>query len=325
MSPTSRLSLSVVAALLCSCPWLDMGDDRDAGPSQTDASPSPDGGQPADSGKPTSDAGMAADSALAGQDAGEPGPDAEASDAGEPDAGTPATDAGESDAGHPSTDGGDLNPDASVAYLAPYTLTAFRGAIGKAKLQTPDSNTAVFMPALMTYASPSFHLAADDPTKVEFGQMGSSMRTELRDLEEWQTSTSTARTLSARLALTYVSPELGQFTFLQIHDAGTTPDKPLLRMAWLRSRNAIEQHIWSIVRTSVLSDTYSYTDLGAVGSDYFDVSISVLSNTLTITLNGVVVVGADVSYWETLNSYFKAGVYLQTTGEARDRFDALTW
>lgn len=213
--------------------------------------------------------------------------------------------------------------DVSTNWIAPYTQYKFQQVLDRSKLQCPNSDTyAENGVELRNASSRYFHMV--NTNKMEFYQTGDHNRTELRDIIEWKTSTPTNRWISARIKVQAVSPDLKEVTVLQIHDSGTVPNKPLVRIAWLKSKNGLSNHIWSIRRTSVSLDNYSYTDLGAPENQFFKINVSIVSNKLTITYNGEVKVNnAGIYYWRNLNNYFKAGAYLQSAGYAYIRFDAL--
>lgn len=222
-------------------------------------------------------------------------------------------------------DGSTLIPhDDETSWAAPYTVAKFRPVLDRCKLQCPDSGTSVNNGTdLQNAASRFFHVA--NTNKMEFYQSGKNNRTELRELSEWSTATTNARSLTARVKVQGVSPDMNEVTIFQIHESGAFPNEPLLRVSWIRYKYGLTNHVWSIRRTNVTSEACIYTDLGAPGNQYFKINITVITNRLTVTVNDAALVkNQGVGFWKKLTNYFKAGAYLQSEGYATIRFDALS-
>jgi len=207
-------------------------------------------------------------------------------------------------------------------YSKPYDIPRFKDAIGKCKLQAPTSSTAATNSQLKSgYSSSWFYVADSD--KLGFYQTGSSKRTELRFLNNWNVNNGT-RTAHANLKI--ISQAGDQTTFLQIHDdanAGNGPNKPLLRMYKSKSRGS-GNHLWAAIKTDRGGSATQHIDCGSAPSGYFDCDIRISNGTMTIKINGSTKVNKNVSYWN-YPSYWKAGVYNQNSGGTRIYFNELTW
>ena len=210
----------------------------------------------------------------------------------------------------------------------PYDVDKFQSILDVSKLQIEeDSETAQDYGDFVDYDSDCFYLSTTDNGQyMTFKSEGFKNRSELRLQEEWDTSET--KKLTGNVKLFYPdTADLDEFTFMQIHDAADSendpegyPNKPLLRLAWFRDRsdddgNDYSDHIWAVVRNTgdtVNSDedVNDHYPLAARPDGFFDAEISVDSNMMTMTVNGETL-QLDVSYWSDLQSYFKAGVYLQ--------------
>ncbi|RMF65928.1 MAG: polysaccharide lyase family 7 protein, partial [Calditrichaeota bacterium] len=171
-----------------------------------------------------------------------------------------------------------------------------------------------------------FYLAqTSSDNYMTFVMSGDHNRSELRQMNEWKTSTSSWRKMIGEVKCFYPSTSsLDQYTFMQIHDSDGI-NKPLVRLVWLRSRSGKSDHLWAVIRTSVSSSSYQYVDLGARPSGFFKAEIKVRNNTLKVKINGVTKVSKNVSYWSAYHNYFKAGVYLQDAGTAKVQFKSLKY
>ena len=208
----------------------------------------------------------------------------------------------------------------SQTYNAPYDIPRFQDFIGECKLQAPTSSTAATQSDLINgYSSNWFYVV--DTDKVAFTQSGSSNRTELRDLRNWNI-TQGDQSLFGRIDI--VNQTCDQVTVLQIHDdanAGSGPNKPLLRIYKHQNKSPLN-HIWAAIKTDAGGANTTHVDLGADPGGYFDCEIKLVNGNMIINFDGVEKVNMDISYW-TFPSYWKAGVYLQDNGDATAYFDQL--
>jgi hypothetical protein len=205
----------------------------------------------------------------------------------------------------------------------PWSQTKFQPVLTDSKLQAPDSSTACDQGDFKGFYKDYFKLSG---TYMQFQMSGDSKRSELRQMKEWKTSTTTARKIIGSVKVFKpTTTSLTEYTFMQIHDSGSL-NKPLLRLVWLKSRDGKSDHIWSIRRTGASSSSgYEYVDLGVRPSGFFKCEIAVLNNNLKVKINDVTKVNKSVSYWSSLSSYFKAGVYLQSSGTATVQYDTLKY
>ncbi|AXT61430.1 hypothetical protein D1816_14085 [Aquimarina sp. AD10] len=207
-------------------------------------------------------------------------------------------------------------------YNNPYDIPRFKDAIRKSKLQAPTSSTAATSSQLQAgYSSDWFYVVDSD--KIGFYQTGSSKRTELRFLNNWNVNNGSR---NAHANLKFISQSGDQTTFLQIHDdanAGNGPNKPLLRMYRSKSRGN-GNHLWAAVKKDNGGSATQHIDCGPTPSGYFDCDISISNGNMTIKINGNTKVNKDVSYWN-YPSYWKAGVYNQNSGGTRINFNELVW
>lgn len=207
----------------------------------------------------------------------------------------------------------------------PWSQSKFRPVLQDSKLQAPTSSPAAVSRGNFPGFSASYFKLVQD-RYMQFEMTGKGKRSELRQEVEWKTSSSSSKKIIGNLKIFNPSTSsLNQFTFMQIHDSGSSPNKPLVRLVWLRNRNGIQDHLWCIRRTSVNNNTYEYTNLGPRPGGFFKCEILVVNNQLRVKINDTTKVNKNVSYWANLNSYYKAGVYLQDEGTAKVQFDTLRY
>ncbi|MDB4541287.1 polysaccharide lyase family 7 protein [Akkermansiaceae bacterium] len=210
----------------------------------------------------------------------------------------------------------------SAQCTSPYTLPKFQSAIAASKLQAPTSSQAASAQDLINgYCSNWFELL--DTDKMAFYQTGALMRSELRYLDNWNIVIDNP---TAHANVRIISQTCDQVTILQIHDdanAGLGPNKPLLRVYRHLAKTPTD-HIWAAIKTDSGGSNTTHVDLGPTPSGYFDCDVTLSGGTMEIAINGTTLDTRDVSYW-TFPSYWKAGAYLQDTGEATVYFNELTW
>lgn len=198
------------------------------------------------------------------------------------------------------------------------------------KLQEGGSSETAIEQGDFEGASESYFYLSDD-RYMNFLESGDGNRCELRQIDQWITSASTAHGMAGDVKV--FQPEdssLDELTFMQIHDdtnADNAINKPLIRLVWLaeRSDDSLTDYIYAIIRTSVDDDEYDYVPLIARPDGFFNAEISCQSNTMVVTIDGETKISRDVAYWEDLDSYYKAGVYLQNDGEGHVQFDTLDY
>lgn len=70
-----------------------------------------------------------------------------------------------------------------------------------------------------------------------FEMTGNKRRSELRQLDEWHTSSSMSKKILGQVFLPKPQTrELTQFTFAQIHASKNLLNKPLLRLVWMKQK-----------------------------------------------------------------------------------------
>lgn len=211
-------------------------------------------------------------------------------------------------------------PTPPTDYDAPSDIPRFQPFIAECKLQAPTSATLRAQDALSGYSHPDWFNVVDGD-KVLFNQTGDSRRTELRYETNWDL-TQSDRSLHGRIDI--VEQTCDQVTVMQIHDdanAGTGPNKPLLRIYKHNAKDPIN-HIWAAIKTDEVGVNTMHVDLGEDPGGYFNCDIRLVDGNMIIDFEGEQKVNMDVSFW-TWPSYWKAGVYLQDDGEATAYFDDL--
>ncbi len=205
-------------------------------------------------------------------------------------------------------------------YEAPYNIPRFQPFLSGCKLQAPTSSTAATSAKLKDgYTSNQFYVVESD--KIAFKQSGQSNRTELRHETNWNLPDGD-RSFHGRLK--FVTQTCDQLTVVQIHDdanAGSGPNKPLLRIYKHLAKSPVN-HLWAAIKTDVGGVNTTHVDLGLAPTDYFDWEVILQNGDLVINIDGVEKTRENVSFW-SFPSYWKAGVYLQNDGEATVYFDKL--
>ena len=226
----------------------------------------------------------------------------------------------------------------AVGAEVPYDLEKFRPVLDDSKLQAPTSSPALIRQGDFAGASNQYFFLDETGQYMTFTVTGDGNRSELRqESGEWDTSTGTPRRISARVEV--FEPEdtgLEQFTFLQIHDTTNDPgslNKPLIRITRRGDYRSTQDHLWAHIRTPAdFSQPISLDNLATLNIDlgprpegFFDADIQVQDSQLKVWINGENKVDVDVSYWDGLNNYFKAGVYNQDPGTSIVQFDTLQY
>lgn len=221
---------------------------------------------------------------------------------------------------------------------APYDLEKFRPVLDDSKLQAPTSSPAKIEQGDFAGKSNEYFFLDDTNTRLTFTVSGDSNRSELRQLSgDWDTATDTAQRLIGRIKVFRPgTSSLRQFTFMQIHDKKEGDqglNKPLIRLAWRKSQRGNKDHLWAAIRTpkdpnkpiSLKNLGSEWVNLGPRPEGFFDIEICVQQGQMTVILGGQTVVNKDVSYWNGLKNYFKAGVYNQNPGTSKVEFDVLRY
>jgi len=213
----------------------------------------------------------------------------------------------------------------AASYRSPFEVEIFHSALSGSKLQAPTSTT-VCEPENMNVCAFRFFRLSDTFDSMIFEMAGDHNRSELRQIEEWRTSTQVWRKIIGEVRFERPeSPELSQCTFAQIHDSGKYPNKPLIRLVWMSRRDEVDDALWAVVRNSANANEYTWTHLSGRPDRFFQFEVKVKENVLKVKIDSQEMLQVNVSYWEDLNNYFKAGVYLQSDGTARAEYRSLKY
>lgn len=212
-------------------------------------------------------------------------------------------------------------------YVAPGTLSKFHPVIELSKLQSPESNTVAVKP--YDVAEWFFHL--QDSTYMQFQMNGEGYRSELRqmtsDEDEAEWSVTGSQTMSAEIALPTPEPAMEEFTFMQVH-CGV---KPALRVGWFKEFDGQTDALVATLRLNAEDDgDFEKYYLGQRSSDTTAYEVKVEGSKISVSIGGVTVRSdMDVSFWDSYDCYFKAGVYIQSQSDdstiARTKFRELIW
>ncbi len=246
--------------------------------------------------------------------------------------------------------GSNNDPDASlgteITQVAPYDYPQYQAILLASKLQRSDpdgvdgnKSDLIEGEEFIDYFDDYFY-AEEETKRLVFRMRGYSNRSELRVLENFDiTEAGVQRTLQASLQPIDIEATLAQadgdeITLLQVHNKGTNSSgegyipHPLLRVTYESERNGLSGHYWAVIKTNALdcssssadanssdcSNAYSRIDLGEADlSAFTDFKVRIAESQLMIEVNDITKVNYDISYWNHLLSYFKAGVYNQYT------------
>lgn len=219
---------------------------------------------------------------------------------------------------------------------APYDVEKFRSVLDESKLQAPTSSPTMINQGKFAGASNEYFFLDKTGQYMTFTVEGDSNRSELRqNTGDWDTATETPQRMIARVrVLVPEDQKLEQFTFLQIHDKKNGDEglnKPLLRLTRRSDYRKTQDHLWAHIRTpencdkpiSLANLATKNFDLGPRPEGFFDVEVRVQNSKIIVTINGRTKFDMDVSYWDGLDNYFKAGVYNQNPGRSKAEFESL--
>jgi hypothetical protein len=215
-----------------------------------------------------------------------------------------------------------------------YSLDKFKPVLQISKLQAPTSK---YNPKYST----KYGEFKDVYNKFFYLQDGKYMtfymcqtneddynRSELRFKNDFKVSSQIEHIMEAKVKI-FPLDQQKEFTFLQIHSDDNVKDspkinKPLLRIAWRKEYNNINDHLWAVIRLENDGE-YDKIDLGKRPITFFYVTIKIKDSQLSVFVNGKKKIdNFDVSYWDKYYNYFKAGVYLQGFGCVKVLFDKLS-
>ncbi|AZV46836.1 polysaccharide lyase family 7 protein [Nautilia sp. PV-1] len=151
-----------------------------------------------------------------------------------------------------------------------------------------------------------------DKNRIVFKVCGNHKRSEFRFRKEWKTDNKNGVFLHV-LCNVYPVNCNREFTFLQIHadpKKSKAPNKPLLRIVWIKKYKNIKNGIWAVIKNK---NSYSKIYLGVLHNP-LNIKVEIKKNILKIYYQKKLKVLKDVFYWEKYYSYFKLGVYNQCKG-----------
>ena len=218
-------------------------------------------------------------------------------------------------------------------YEAPYKLEKFQTVLDHSKLQAPlssfDPKWSIPYGKFQNRANRYFYL--EDNQYMAFFMCGKKHRSELREQNIWQVETKKKHILYAEVKILPLDNKK-EFTFIQIHSDPSVNstillNKPLLRIVWRKNYHNIKNHLWAIICTNTDQKHFTYTkiDLGERGSNFSSFRITVMNSQLIIIRDNQKKVTFDISYWNGIWNYFKAGTYLQSNGCAKVLFKKLVF
>ena len=215
----------------------------------------------------------------------------------------------------------DITPpyDSSTA-LAPYDFERHKAVLDISKLQYPD-------PLQVDYGQfHGFHAAnffADENGSIYFTTQKEAnaykTRSELREGRAWSTASPTGHYWVATLKLLKPAAGVSSYTWMQVHGPNEPQihNRPLIRLQWMREfRDKQSQlrydHLWATVIVSEPGEMliYENIDLGPRPSGFFRAAVYFKNNIMDIIINGKVIKTYNVKYWQEVQNYFKAGIYI---------------
>jgi len=224
----------------------------------------------------------------------------------------------------------DLEYDETPVYIeenanAPYDYEKFQAVLDISKLQYPDplqvdyGNFAGFKAANF-YADSNASLYFT--TQKEVNEY--KTRSELREGRAWTTASQTGNYWVASLKCLKPAPGVSAYTWMQVHGPNEPQihNYPLIRLQWIREYRDEQQvlqydHIWATVIVSEPGEMliYKNIDLGPRPDNFFRAEVYFKNNIMDVIINGKVLYTSNVSYWEEVENYFKAGVYINRVGD----------
>lgn len=243
-----------------------------------------------------------------------------------------------------------LLPIQAIADSAPYDYgTKYQSVLNGSKLQAPDSSTVAIAQGDFEGTYNEYFYIPSSGNKWLTFQIGpdEKMRSELRQMENWYTSDTSYNKMIGEVLL-LEKGTADEVTLMQIHDDANAAvdegedkiNKPLVRIAWLEEQketgasSKTYDSYFAIVKTGTCASScsdyvkYKLADYSATEAVKFEIKVA--NNQLTIKVNGVAheeFNNFDVSYWDGLPSYFKAGAYIQsdTSPDVEVQFSSLKY
>eukprot|EP01059_Diplonema_ambulator_P005868 TRINITY_DN1564_c2_g2_i1.p1 TRINITY_DN1564_c2_g2~~TRINITY_DN1564_c2_g2_i1.p1 ORF type:complete len:246 (+),score=63.36 TRINITY_DN1564_c2_g2_i1:56-793(+) len=215
----------------------------------------------------------------------------------------------------------------SLANTAPYDQSKYRSVLDDSYLQAPTSVRLVNQGEFAGVYNQYFYVPDEGDRWMTFEVSGKKHRSELRQASAWYLND----TVYVHKMIGHVvveSTEVEEVTFMQIHDVTGNENainRPLLRLVWMASYRGVSNSYWAIIKADACAECYNYDKIVIAphSATKIKFEIRVQESKLTVKVNGVAapeIYNYDVSYWNHLESYFKAGVYNQADGTGKVKF-----
>ena len=198
--------------------------------------------------------------------------------------------------------------------FVPYDYTQFQPVLDQSKLQIRYDDVVNYGD-FADKKFPQFYVDKDENLHFVIDKAADSakVRSELREGPNgWSTADTEGHFWVATLKCLKPKAGITSYTWMQVHGTSDTYNYPLLRLFWIRDRDGIYDHIWAIIIVSN-PDTpkiYEYRDLGARPTYFFNAEVHIKNNIMDILIDHKLKTTINVTYWEDVQNYFKAGVYI---------------
>lgn len=214
----------------------------------------------------------------------------------------------------------------------PAAYSCFQALLEQSKMQYPTSKTLIHQGRFISFKTEFFHL---DPEKsltfvATKDQPGHILRNELKQSPKeryWDVSTKKPEILQGEVYL-YHSPTISNYTWLQIH-SDFPFNAPLLRLVVLHTKDKKRNHICAVImEDSTIEAERKWYDLGVRPERFFPFQVSVANNIMQVWIDGIEKLSKNVTYWQGLKGYYKAGVYItkkEEVGSVTVQFKSLNY
>lgn len=230
----------------------------------------------------------------------------------------------------------DTLPSYSDTDTYPY-IDSFKYVLESSHYESPDGSQFVVNE---NFRSDSFYLDRDQNLLFALYKEPNSQKTasQLIQKQTWHTSEDNGNYLIS-IARCYKPKEVDSYTWIQVHGVGKNDanrsvyyDYPLVSLTWERNMKDVYDHIWAVITKSSPGvdepKIYEWVDLGARPDNFFAAEIHIVHNIMEIKINHSTLSIQNISYWEDVPSYFKAGISLGSYidgGEAGVSFSELRY
>ena len=206
--------------------------------------------------------------------------------------------------------------------VAPYNVEKFQSVIDRCKLQLYREGTGIDYDGFTNYKSPQFYIDNEENLIFAIDKESDTYKTrsELREgpeENEWYVDDTEGHYWIATLQVLKPAVGIESFTWMQVHGTNDTFNYPIIRLFWERNREGQYDHLWAVVIISDAYDAkvYEYTDLGARPKGFFRAEVHFKNNLMDIIIDHKLIKTYNVTYWQGVRNYFKAGVYINRYGD----------